>query len=352
LSGRSTLNGSTPQRRANGRDHVAECTCPTCGSVISKTVHTAILLQSRQHDAEIEKAITARFTVQLAEAQKVKRAEIDAAVKAATTALRDGQSAAIAAALEAERKRSEKAVADAVNAAMIEFATEKARLETTLADVQRKLQARTPHDRGEPAEQSLHDALVAVLPPTDIVRRVEKGQPGVDVIVEIVHGNTVVGKIVIDSKAHARWQNSFCTKLRADQLREGAAFGILSSSVMPKGASHLHLQEGTIVCHPDRVPVLVTLLRKVIVDNHVQKRGAEARNKKAEAILTFLLSGQADDLFTRLVAATRSLATLDATEVKSHQTTWTKRAGLIRDVVDIHDSLTTTISDIVSGGRK
>ena len=92
----------------------------------------------------------------------------------------------------------EKAVADAVNAAMIEFATEKARLETTLADVQRKLQARTPHDRGEPAEQSLHDALVAVLPPTDIVRRVEKGQPGVDVVVEIVLGNSVISKIVIE----------------------------------------------------------------------------------------------------------------------------------------------------------
>ena len=352
LKAGSSLNGSTPHGRANGRAHEAECTCPTCGSVISKIVHTAILLQSRQHDAEIEKEVTARFTVQLAEAEKAKRLEVAAAVKAATTALRDGQAAAIAAALEAERKRSEQAVTAAVNAAMIEFATEKARLETTLADVQRKLQARTPHDRGEPAEQSLHDALVAVLSPTDIVRRVEKGQPGVDVIVEIVHGKAAVGKIVIDSKAHARWQNSFCTKLRADQLREGAAFGILSTSVMPKGVSQLHVQESTIVCHPDRVPVLVTLLRKVIIDSHVQKRGAEARNRKAEAILAFLLSGQADDLFTKLVATSHSLEALDAAETKSHRSTWDKRASLIREIVTVHDMFTATISDIVSGGRK
>jgi hypothetical protein len=347
------VSGNTNGRLyQNGRTLAVECRCPTCASPISADQLASILGAQKAREIEIEKGIEAKFAGQLAEVERKRKREIDEAVKAATVALRDGQQAAIGAALEAERKRSEQAVADAVNAAMIEFATEKARLETTLADVQRKLQARTPHDRGEPAEQSLHDALVAVLPPTDIVRRVEKGQPGVDVIIEIVHGNAVAGKIVIDSKAHARWQNAFCTKLRADQLREGATFGLLSSSVMPKGASHLHLQEGTIVCHPDRVPVLVTLLRKVIVDNHVQKRGAEARNKKAEAVLAFLLSGQADDLFTKLVATSRSLEGLDAGEVKSHQTTWTKRAGLIRDVVDIHGSLTATISDIVSGGRK
>src|SRR5262249_22326961 len=128
---------------------------------------------------ELEQEVEAKFSRQLAEAEKKRKREVDAAVKAATQALREGQQAAIAAALDAERKRSEKAVADAVNAAMIEFATEKARLETTLADVQRKLQARTPHDRGEPAEVALADAVAAVLPSTDICRRVEKGRLGV-----------------------------------------------------------------------------------------------------------------------------------------------------------------------------
>lgn len=346
----SSLNGSTPHR-TNGRAHEAERRCPTCGTPVTDIVYSAILLQTRQHDAEIEKAVTQRFTVQIAEAEKAKRAEIDAAVKVATQALREGQSSAIAAALEAERRRSEKAVADAVTAAKVEFATEKARLETTLADVQRKLQARTPHDRGEPAEVSLAEAIAAVLPATDIVRRVEKGQPGVDVVVEIVHGNTVVGRIAVDSKAHARWQNSFCTKLRADQLRIDAAFGILSTSVFPRGASQLHVQDGVIICDPNRVPVLVSLLRQIIVEGYTHKRGAEARNKKAEAVLKFLMSKQAHDLFDKLVGTTRSLEALDAAEVKSHQSVWTKRAGLLRDVLDIHDIVSSTISGIIEGGK-
>jgi hypothetical protein len=319
-------------------------------------VHKAILGRQRAHDAEIEKAVEARFAKQVAQIEKGRKTEIAKAVREATqmaevklAAIRSNQTGVVAAALAAEHERSEKAVAAAVEATKIEFATEKVRLEATLADVQRKLQSRTPHDRGEPAEVSLFDAIIAVLPPTDIVRRIEKGRPGVDVVVEIVSGNSVVGKIAIDSKAHARWQNSFCQKLRADQLREKAAFGILSSSVFPKNASQLHVQDGVIVCYPDRVPVLVTLLRRIILDGHVQKRSTEARNKKAEAALSFLVSREADDLLEKLVERTRSLETLDATEKKTHASTWTKRAALIREVLEVHTDFTTAISGIVSG---
>jgi hypothetical protein len=351
LKSASTLNGATPaRRRQNGHAGLAECRCPLCSSILPPDRYAAIIGAQQAREAEIEQTITARFERQMADAQAAKKREIDAAVRTATKALREGQAGVVAAAITAERERTDKAVADAINATKLEFATEKLRLETTLSEMQRKLQAKTPHDRGEPAEVSLADALVAALPPTDVVRRVEKGRPGVDVVVEIVQGTSVIGKIAIDSKAHARWQNSFCVKLRADQLREKAAFGILSSSVFPKGASQLHVQDGVIVSHPDRVPVLVTLLRRSIVDNHTQKRGAEARNKKAEAVFKFLLSQQADDLFDKLVRTTRDLDALDATEVKSHQSTWTKRAGLIRDVVEVHDAFTRTIADIVGGG--
>jgi hypothetical protein len=351
LKSAAAMNSTTQLRRRNGHAGLAECRCPLCSSVLSPDQFSAVVGSLSARETEIEQTIGARFERQIADAETRKKREIDAAVKTATKALRDGQAGIIAATIQAERERSDKAVAEAVNAVKIEFATEKARLETTLADVQRKLQARTPHDRGEPAEVSLAEAVAAVLPPTDVVRRVEKGRPGVDVVVEIIHGNSVIGKIAIDSKAHARWQNGFTQKLRQDQLRENADFGILSSSVFPKGASQLHVQDGVIVCHPDRIPVLVSLLRRIILDGHVQKRGTEARNRKAEAALKFLLSREADDLLEKLVRTTRSLEGLDATEVKSHQATWTKRAGLLRDVIEVHDAFTTTIGDIIGGGQ-
>jgi len=138
LRGAPTPDGGvvTRARRANGNGHagVGECHCPLCFSVLAPDRYAAVVGSLSARESEIEQTISARFTRQIADAERKRKVEIDAAVKAATKALRDGQAGIVAATIAAERERSDKVVAEAVNAVKIEFATEKARLETTLAE--------------------------------------------------------------------------------------------------------------------------------------------------------------------------------------------------------------------------
>lgn len=174
-----------------------------------------------------------------------------------------------------------------------------------------------------------------------------KGQKEPDIILEIVNNGAVIGSIAIDSKNHARWQNSFTRKLRADQLAEGADFAILSSNVFPSGAQQLHIQDGVIVASPGRVPVLVHLLKRQILQSHSLKLGSEGRNEKATRLLDFIVSPACTDLLDRNVKLTEELAAVDVKEASSHKATWRKRAELIRGIRSIHDSFAENIDRII-----
>jgi hypothetical protein len=351
-----TPNGSV-QPHGNALAHGGDCHCPTCDQPISFEKFAQIEGKRRAHDTEIIRVAEAGFAREMAKVEAAKKADIDKARRDATkvanaklTAMLANQNAVIAARLETQRQSFEKATAGAVLAERAKYLGEKLKLEEQLQDMQRRLAAKTPHQLGEPAEVDLYEAMVITFP-DDRISRIVKGVRGPDVLVEVIEHGEVVGKIVLDSKNHAKWSNKFTIKLRSDQLIEGADFAILSSNVFPAGSHQLHVQDNVIVADPARVPVLVHLLRKQIVDNFVQKLGAEARNEKADKLYEFVLSPTCDDLFDKLLGLTRDLAVLDQTESKTHIATWSKRAGLIEGVIGVRARFCGVVSDIIGGGR-
>jgi len=349
-------NGSV-RPHGNGLAHDRDCRCPTCDSPISFERLASIEGERRAHDAEIERAAEARFAHEVAKIEATKKADIEKARRDATKvadaklkAMRASQDAVIADRLEAQRQTLDKTTASAVLAERAKYLGEKLKLEEQLADMQRRLRAKTAHQLGEPAEVDLYEALVTAFP-DDRVSRVVKGVRGPDVLVEVLHHDASVGKIVLDSKNHARWSNKFTQKLRSDQLAEGADFAILSSSVFPANARQLHLQDNVIVADPARVVMLVHLLRKHIVDAFMQKLGSEARASKADAMYDFILSPGCDDLFDKLLKLTRDLSTLDEGEVKAHRSTWAKRAELVLAVNSVREEFVGVVAEIIGGGR-
>jgi hypothetical protein len=81
--------------------------------------------------------------------------------------------------------------------------------------------------------------------------------------------------------------NSYTTKLKEDQEREGCEHAILSTLAFPAGASQLALRNGALICHPGRVVVLVHLLRATCVQMHLLKVTDEVRAGKTHLLYEF-----------------------------------------------------------------
>jgi hypothetical protein len=353
-------NGHNTHAAAGGaRGAAAEAACPFCGQRISrdeyKEIQARIEGEERARIGKVEQTLKDQHARALAQAEAKKKAEIETARKDAAQAageqikaIKANQEATINRRVQAAREAAEKKLAEAVTAEKAKNALEKLKLEEQLADMQRRLQAKTAHQLGEPPEVDLFETLEAAFR-DDRISRVVKGKKGPDVIAEVVHGGAVVGSIVLDSKNHARWSNKFTTKLRADQLAEGADFAILASNVFPAGAQQLHIQDGVIVASPARVVVLVHLLRRQIVENHRLKLSAEARDDKAEKLLAYIVSPACTDLFDRIVRLTADMADLDIKEASVHETTWKKRGELIRGIQAVHTEFSGAVTRIIGG---
>jgi hypothetical protein len=340
--------------------------CPYCLSPIAPSavlsVKRRVEAEEKRRDASLEAMLRQQFSREQQQAQRKAKADITKAVSDATAVmsrkvelLRANREAMITAKVAAEREAGAKRFDAALQAAKLEHATEKLKLETALSDLTRRVQAKPPHAVGPPAEKSLHDEIAAILSdvaPLDRVSRVGPGVRGADVLVEVVTDNgETAGKIIIESKAVSRWSSSYTRVLRGNQIREAAAFGILSTTTMPANCREVAVVDNTIVCAPERVPVMVAILRRIVLDNFVQRLGAEERDDKASRLYSFVLSKACDDMFDTLLRLGRDLTELDAAQSKSNQQIFAKRAKLIRGVLDVREQFVAVVADIVGGGQ-
>ena len=323
-------------REPNNSNGSAEMRCPTCGSPLSRPAFEAIM-------ARLDSEEKARVEKVQREAQKAAEKQV--------RALRASQEEIISQRVASARETLAKEATEIINAEKVKAFAETSRLKQQLADMQRRLQPKPAHLIGEPAEISLHKALVAALPPEDKIKRVGRGVKGADFIITVMHGNPGVptGKIIIDSKAHARWSNKFALKLKSDQREAGASFGILSSTVMPAGCAELHVQDGVIIANPLRVPALVLLLRQQILDSHRLALTTADRDEKADRLLSYIGSRECADLLDKVVKLTRDMADLDAKEASSHEAVWRLRAGLIRGLQAVNAEFLAEINRIIGG---
>jgi hypothetical protein len=334
---------SIPRSRTNGQDHTHDGesveTCPLCGSALTSARYRQAMARLERVEKERMAAQEAVLKAQFAEQQRQAAAETAAQVEKA----RREASKAAAAALT---PKIAEAVAQAVQVERTKVYGEKLSLEQQLEDMKRKLQRKSAHDIGEPAEVDLHAALVAACP-EDRVSRVAKGVRGPDVIVEVIHRGIVAGRIILDSKDHSRWSNRFTQKLRDDQIAANADFAILSSNVFPAGKQHIHVQDNVIVASPARVPVLVELLRRLVIQNHLLKLSIEARNEKADAIFDFITSAACSDLFERVAKLTSEMEVIDRAETVAHEKVWSKRADVNRAIRSAYEEFAGTVHRII-----
>jgi hypothetical protein len=354
--------------------HLAGDLCPLCEQPVGQDIARKIETRKReQYQAALDQA---RAEATAAAEQKVlaARAEAKLAAEAAVSTrladiqakLAQAEQAKVAAGEQIAALKSEQAAAVEKRVAEIQegllrqkedlqrekdaaVLAEKAKvmkLQSELADMQRKLEGKSASELGEGSEVDLFEQLRTAFE-GDRIRRVAKGVNGADVIHEVIHNGRVCGKIIYDSKNRDAWQNNFATKLNADKLAEKADHAVLSSNKFPKGMQQLHNQDGVIVASPARVLALAEILRRNILQTYELRMSNDEREHKTEALYAFITSERCKQLLDSVEAQAGKLQELDTAEQKAHRLTWERREKLIQTVKKTHGDLTFEIDRIL-----
>jgi Uncharacterized protein conserved in bacteria (DUF2130) len=354
--------------------HAADGRCPMCEQPIGQDIARRIEARRREQD---EAALTkARATAAAEMEQKLGAARIEAkaaAEAAATARLADfqarlaqaeqakvtaaGEIAALKAAQEAAVEKRVAEIQEGVLRQKEDLQREKEtavlaekakvlKLQSDLADLQRKLESKSANELGEGSEVDLFEQLKAAFE-GDRIQRVGKGVNGADVIHEVIHNGKVCGKIVYDAKNRNAWQNEFVTKLRADKIVQAADHAILSSNKFPKDKAHVHYQDGVIVANPARVTAIVQLLRDQVVRMHELRVSKEGRELKSMEIYAFITSEHCKQLLGQVETQAGRMLELDSKEQEAHRRLWEARKKLITSVQKARSDLSFEIDRII-----
>lgn len=235
---------------------------------------------------------------------------------------------------------------NAVNAEKSAAFEKELKLSTKIEELQRALDSKTNEELGEGAEIALYDILKGQFE-GDNIERINPGQPGADILHVVIHNGHECGSIIYDSKNHNAWRNEFVTKLAADQMAAKADHSVLSTRKFPKGARHLHVQDGVILAAPSRVAALAQIIRQHIISMHTSRLSDEARTQKTAQLYAFINSGRFRDIFQRIDTNADKLLDLQVKDKKAHDTMWKNQGELIRSMQKVHAEITNEIEMII-----
>jgi hypothetical protein len=354
--------------------HSASDRCPMCEQPIGQDIARRIEARQReQHEAAVKQAraeAAAGLEQKVAEARAKERQALEAAQAAkladmqARLAQEQQAKAAAAqqiAALKAEQQAViQKQVAEALEAAekqredmqrekndaILAANARVLKLQSELADMQRKLEGKTANELGEGSEVDLFEQLRSAFD-GDRIQRVGKGVNGADVIHEVIHNGQVCGKIVYDAKNRNAWQNEFVVKLRADKIAQAADHAILSSNRFPKDKAHVHYQDGVVVAQPARVVAIVHMLRDQVVRMHELRVSKQGREQKSMALYAFITSEHCRQLIDQVETQAGRMLDLDSKEQEAHRRLWDARKKLINSVQKARSDLSFEIDRII-----
>jgi hypothetical protein len=336
--------------------HPAGERCPWCDQAIPHEKFADIRNRIAEKERAQHAAMTARMKDDFArekallttEVREQARQEAEAMLTAKLKLAEEARSTAEAL-LAQQREALEQEKTVAVLAEQARAFDDRQKLMEKLALLQKQIENKTAQEIGEGPEADLYEELRAAFE-GDRIRRVAKGLSGADVIHEVIRNGQVCGKIVYDSKSRNAWKNDYVTKLRADQLAERAEHAILSCNKLPQGAQQIHVQEGVIVAHPQRVVVLAQILRRHVIETHELRIGNEKKDEKTAELYAFITSDRCKQLLEQIALQAQRMIELEAAEERSHKVTWERRGKLIRSVQKVHGDLCFEIERVIGTG--
>jgi len=332
---------------------------------------TAKLKAAEAREAEIKKQAQLEIEKQKLAAEKKAKGDAEHQIRK-VTAERDQAAAKLktAVAREAEirkqaheeaAKRAQKELADQrqilekdKNLALLRQQSEHNRkrdsLQKQVKMLEHKLQNKTANELGDSGEIDVFEALRDAFQ-GDKITKIRKGQPGADILHEVIYKGVVCGRIVVDSKNRQAWQNTFVAKLRQDQVEAKAEHAILATTVFPTGKKEMCIESGAIVISPAHVVNVVQLLRHAMVMMHVQGLTMNERTSKMSQLYKLITSESYIAKFTEANRLTEDILELEVKEQAEHGRVWKNRGTLVKRMQRILREIETEVAAVTESNN-
>ena len=245
-----------------------------------------------------------------------------------------------------QRQALEKDKSTALLKQQAENNRERESMQKKVKTLEHQLQKKTANELGDGGEidvfQALRDAFQG-----DRITMIQKGQPGADILQEVLYKGEVCGRIVVDSKNRQAWQNGFVDKLRKDKVEHNAEHGILATTVFPAGKKELSNESGVIVVSPGRVVCITELLRQAMITMHIKGLSLKERSNKMSELYNLITSECYSRKFAEADRLAQDILDLDVQEQKDHSTVWRKRGTFATRMKRVLRDIETDVAAVI-----
>jgi hypothetical protein len=250
--------------------------------------------------------------------------------------------------LTAQRQILENAKDEALRKQQSEHARQNESLLKKVTILERRLENKTANELGDGGEINVFDALRDAFQ-GDKIARIQKGEPGADILHEIIYKGDVCGRIITDAKNRQAWQNAYVTKLRHDKAEAKAEHAILATTVFPAGKKELCIESDVIVVSPGRVVCITDLLRQAMIAMHIKGLSLKERSNKMNQLYTLITSETYAKKFAEAGKLAQDILDLDVQEQKDHGVVWRRRGTLTTRMKKVLRDIETDVAAVIEG---
>ena len=202
-----------------------------------------------------------------------------------------------------------------------------------IEDLKRKAEQGSQQAHGEVQELELEEVLRSNFR-FDEIEPVAKGVRGADVLQRVCSSSgKSQGSILWESKRTKAWSDGWIQKLKDDQREAKADIGIIVSSVLPKGITHIGSIDGVWVTDFPSLVGLGTALRAGISQLAHMQGALDGKGEKMELIYKYLSGPEFRHRVEAIVEAFVTMKTDLDSEKRSMERTWAKREKQIQRVI-------------------
>jgi hypothetical protein len=200
-------------------------------------------------------------------------------------------------------------------------------------ELKAKMQQGSQQTQGEVLELELEELLRQEFK-DDEIAEVKKGQRGADVLQKVSdRRGRLCGTILWETK-NAKWQETWLSKLRADQREAKAQIAVLVAVQPPPEVETFLEREGVWIVQRRYAKVLALVLRRSLIEIYAERANQAGKGEKMEILYRYLTSVEFQHRIQAIVEGFSHLWKDVESEKRWFATKWARQEKEIRKIID------------------